>query len=176
MKAIVVVVGCLGVAVAALLAVFVSGLRRKSPLVLNAIRRMNRKLFNPRQRDAGQPGAHASLIRHIGRSSGADYETPVVAVETEDGFVIALPYGTHADWLKNVLASRSATIIHNGKSHPVGDPDIVAIESANAFFSPNDRRAHRFFGTDQCLRLRRVADPSNAATEMQSSEPTSTAT
>jgi hypothetical protein len=43
------------------------------------------------------------VIHHVGRTTGARYETPVVARPTDDGFAIALPYGTGADWLQNVL-------------------------------------------------------------------------
>jgi len=47
--------------------------------------------------------ARPPLIDHVGRTSGSSYSTPVGAVPIEDGFVIALPYGLSADWLKNVL-------------------------------------------------------------------------
>ena len=30
--------------------------------------------------DAGTPGAYASIMHHVGRTSGDPYETPVVAV------------------------------------------------------------------------------------------------
>ncbi len=151
-----VLVGGLCLAAAMLTAVFTLGMRTKSPVVLDAIRRTNRAYVNPRQRDAGTPGAYASLIRHHGRTTGAPYETPVVAEATEDGFVIALPYGSRADWLKNVLASGSATIVHDGATHRLGEPDVVPIDTADQYFSPGDRRAHRLFGTRECLRLRLV--------------------
>lgn len=149
-------VGVLCFVAAALLLVFTLGMRTKSPVVLDAIRKMNRVYVNPRQRDAGTPGAYASLIRHTGRTSGASHETPVVAVATEEGFVIALPYGSRADWLKNVLASGSATITSEGESHRVGEPEVVSITAADPYFSSTDRRAHRVFGIDECLRMRRV--------------------
>lgn len=162
MKLITVLVGALCVAAAILLAVFTLGMRTKSPMVLDAIRRMNRTYVNPRQRDAGTPGAYASLIRHTGRATGAPYETPVVPVETDDGFAIALPYGARSDWLRNVLASGSATIVHQGRTHRVADPEVVAIETADSYFSPKDQRTHRIFGTRECLRVRRV-EPDHAA-------------
>ena len=72
------------------------------------------------------------------------------AVAIDDGFVIALPYGPNTDWLKNVLASGSATIVTRehlrrgpagGRSHGRGRPLLL----------PQDRRAHGVFGVDQCL-------------------------
>lgn len=156
MKVFAVLIGVLSALAAVVLTIFTLGMRTKSPTVLNAVRRMNRAFVNPRQRDAGTPGAYASLIQHSGRASGRLYETPVVAEVTEDGFVIALPYGTQADWLKNVQANGSATVVHEGNAHQVGEPELIPIGTADPYFSPNDQRAHRVFGTDQCLRLRRV--------------------
>ena len=154
----------LALAVVGIFATFTFGMRTKSPFVLGTIRRFNRAYMNPRQRDAGLPGAYASVIQHTGRTTGTPYETPVVAAETEDGFVIALPYGTQADWLQNVLASGAATIVHEGDVLAVDRPEVLPIDAADAFFSPNDRRAHRLFGVDQCLRVRRVQhDHSTAA-------------
>lgn len=137
--------------------VLVIGMRRKSPLVLDTVRRLNRAVFNPQQmRSAGTPGAYASVIHHRGRSSGRAYETPVGAVSTDEGFVIALPYGTHSDWVKNVLASGSATLVTEGSTYAVDEPEIVSMEGIEAWFPPQDQRSHRLFGVDQGLRLRRV--------------------
>ena len=77
--------------------VFVVGMRKNSPPVLNAARRASRATKPIVLRSAGRPGASASVIRHVGRTTGQSYETPVDAVATEDGFVIALPYGSNTD-------------------------------------------------------------------------------
>ncbi len=137
--------------------VVVLGMRARSPRVIDAVRRFARDVGNPWQmRTAGSQGAYASVIRHVGRTSGRSYETPVGAVGTDDGFVIALPYGSHADWLKNVLAAGSATIVHEGHTYRVDQPEVVPIGSAQIHFSASDQRSHRLFGVDQCLRVRRV--------------------
>jgi len=138
--------------------VFIFGMRTKNPTVLGGVRRMNRSFWNPRAMEtAGTPGAYASIVRHVGRKSGQDYETPVGAVATEDGFVIALPYGAQADWLRNVLASGSAVIVHEGETHSVDRPEVISTEEATRYFSPQDLRAHRVFGIDQALRVRHAA-------------------
>ena len=113
-RTIVKVVGGLVITVGVIGVVFVVGMRSKSPVVLNAVRRTGRKMKPLVLKTAGTPGASASVVRHVGRTSGNAYETPVVAVATDGGFVIALPYGPNTDWLKNVLASGSATIVHEG--------------------------------------------------------------
>ena len=141
-----------------LVGVFLIGMRTKNPPVLGAVRRMNRAFWNPRAMEtAGTPGAYASIVRHVGRSSGQDYETPIGAVPTDAGFVIALPYGTQADWLKNVLASGRAVIVDEGETHEVDRPEVIDAADAAAHFSPQDLRAQRVFGVDQALQVRRIA-------------------
>lgn len=142
--------------------VFIVGMRNKNPKVLNAVRTMNRAVFNPKQMEtAGTPGAYASIVKHVGRTSGTEYQTPVGVVPTDDGFVIALPYGDQADWLKNVVAAGHATIVHDGATHGVERPEVVPIGEAAQHFSDRDRKAHEVFNVDQVLRLRRT--PSEAA-------------
>ena len=75
---------------------------------------------------------------------------------TEDGFVIALPYGTQADWLKNVLASGTATIVDEGETYLVDLPEVVLTSEAAQHFPPNEQRTHRLFAVDQTLQVRRV--------------------
>jgi deazaflavin-dependent oxidoreductase (nitroreductase family) len=153
------------VAVAAIGIVFMAGLRTKSPLVLNAVRRISRAMKPLAMKSAGRPGAYASVIRHVGRTTGRPYETPVGAVATDEGFVIALPYGSNTDWLKNVLASGSATIVDEGNTYRVDQPAIVPTSVAAPLFPLDDQRTLRLFGVDQCLRVRRV-EPDEAAAQV----------
>lgn len=137
--------------------VFMVGMRTKSPGVLHAVRRFNRAFTNPRaMNDAGTPGAYASVIRHVGRTTGRPYETPVGAFATDDGFVIALPYGSDTDWLKNVLASGSAIIVDEGNTCRVDQPELVPTAVAAPHLPPKEQRNLRLFAVDQCLRVRRV--------------------
>ena len=152
-----VILGGLIVALAAVGIVFVAGMRRKSPTVLRTVRRFNRAVVNPRMlATAGTPGAYASVIGHVGRRTGRAYQTPVVAEPTGDGFVIALPYGTTSNWVKNVLASGSATIIDEGTTYRVDRPEVVPMALMVDHFPVKDRRTHARFRVDQCVRLRRV--------------------
>jgi len=149
--------GALFVGLVAIALVFLLGMRAKSPLVLNPLIRLQRAILNPRQmRSAGKPGAYASVIRHRGRVSGRPYETPVGAVAAAHGFVIALPYGSRAQWLKNVVASASATIVHEGQTYQVDQPEIIPMQAVEAQFTASDQRSFRWLGVDQALRVRRV--------------------
>lgn len=125
--------------------------------VLDVIRRMNRRVTNPRQmRTAGQPGAYASVVHHVGRVSGREHRTPVVVVPAEEGFAIALPYGAGADWVRNVLAAGTATLEHEGQAVPVARPELLTAADAAAFFPPKERRVHRLYGVEHVLRLDRA--------------------
>lgn len=149
--------GALFVGLALIALVYVLGMRAKSRLVLSPLIRLQRAVINPRQlRSAGTPGAYASVIRNRGRTSGRQYETPVGAVATVDGFVIGLVYGSRSNWLKNVLASGSATVVHEGHTYEVDRPEVVPMRSVEAHFTAGDQRGFHLFAVDQALRVRRV--------------------
>ena len=137
--------------------VFLAGMRAKSPPVLNTVRKMGRATKPLVLGSAGTPGAYASVVRHTGRTSGRTYETPVVAQATDDGFVIALPYGANTDWLKNVLASGSATIVDEGDAHEVDQPELADTATVGHLFPAQEQRTHRLFNVDDFLVVRRAA-------------------
>ena len=56
-------------------------------------------------RSAGTEKSSTSIVPHVGRRSGRIYETPVIAVEHEHGFLINRPCADRANWGKNVVAS-----------------------------------------------------------------------
>jgi deazaflavin-dependent oxidoreductase (nitroreductase family) len=155
--AILIVLAVLVLALSAIAILYVLGIRSQSATVRNAARRFHHGVGNPLQlRSAGTPGSYASVIRHQGRTTGRTYQTPVWAVPTEDGFVIAIVYGSGTDWLKNVLASGAAAILHAGATYPVDQPEIVPMERARAYFPATLQRTHRLVGVEGCLRVRRV--------------------
>lgn len=139
-------------------AVLVLGMRARSPRVLDAVRRFNRAFTNRLAvRSAGQPGKANGLIRHVGRSSGRSYETPIGPFPTDGGFLVALPYGTRADWLRNVLAAGSATLVFDGETVEVDRPELVATSSVLDELPESEQKVLRTFGVEECLRLRRAA-------------------
>jgi deazaflavin-dependent oxidoreductase (nitroreductase family) len=141
----------------ALLGVFLGGMRAKWPPVVDAVRRLNLRVLNPRQMDsAGQPGAFAGILRHVGRTSGTSYEVPLGIEPTEDGFVIALVYGERTQWLKNVLAAGQAEVVVEGVTYRVDRPEVVPIAEVIDDLPPSDRRLMGLFGVDTALRLHRA--------------------
>lgn len=159
------ILGAVVAAVVTALAVIGVGMRAQFAPVQCLVRRFNRAILNPRQlTSAGTTGAYASVIEHIGRTTGKTYRTPVQAVSIADHVVIPLPYGARTDWARNVLARGSATITIDGTTWPVTAPQVMPLQDAGASFPPKDERLHRWFHLDQCLRLRRT-EPYPAETE-----------
>lgn len=131
---------------------FVMSFRTKNRLVLTAVRRTGRRFTNPRVlRTAGRAGSKTSVVHHVGRTRGTSYRTPVVTALTADGFVIALPYGPRADWVRNVLAAGGASIERDGETVRVEAPRLVTRAEGNPYFAPKDQRTHRRFGIDDFL-------------------------
>ena len=136
------------------LTLLVAGMRWKLPAVLDIVRRLNRSLTNPRvMRTAGTDATQTSVIAHTGRTSGRVYETPVDTIPAKTGFLIALPYGTRADWVRNVLASGSATVVTRGERVDVDRPSIVATADVEGQIPAKTLRTLRLFGVNQCLHL-----------------------
>jgi len=157
MKALAKLVGFLALALGAIGAVFLAGMRSKSPAVLDGVRRVSRATKGYVLPTAGTPGNAYAIVRHVGRTSGREYETPMQPVATDDGFAVALPYGPNTDWLKNVLAAGKATIVYDGKTVDVDHPEVVPMADANRLFPPNQQRMHNLFRVEDCLLLRTAA-------------------
>lgn len=138
-------------------ATFMLGLRYKWPFFLDGVRRMNRRFLNPRQmRTAGDPGAYAGIIHHVGRTSGREYQTPVGITPIDDTYVIVLPYGTRPDWVKNVLSAGTASLTHEGATHTVKQPEVIPTGDVLESLDESDQKAQGWFNVDQCLRLHAV--------------------
>ena len=156
MKALLKLVTFVALAIGAVAAVFLSGMRSKSPVVLNAVRRTGRATKGFVLPRAGTAGSPYAIVRHVGRKSGREYETPMQPVKTNDGFAVALPYGPNTDWLKNVLAAGRATLVFDGETYEVDRPEVVSMDGANRLFPEREQRIHELFRVEQCLLVRRA--------------------
>jgi deazaflavin-dependent oxidoreductase (nitroreductase family) len=122
--------------------------------VQNGLRLFTRAMRPLAMRSAGKEGSGTSVVRHVGRRSRRTYETPVIAVQQGDSFLIALPYGQRTDWAKNVLDKGSAVIVTNGRTYEVDRPKVIPMADATAYFRPRDQRMQRQFHVDAALQLR----------------------
>ncbi len=93
----------------------------------NQIRSFNKRRLNPviLHSIAGNRSRVYACHKHIGRRSGKQYETPVVARPLGDGFVIPLPYGADVDWCRNVLAAGTCTLLWNGQEFTLERPELI---------------------------------------------------
>jgi hypothetical protein len=82
------------------------------------------------------------------------YETPVIAVQHDDSFLIALPCGTRTDRLKNVLDSDSATIVINVHTDDVDQPEVFPTAEATGYCRPREQRMRRQFHVHSALQVR----------------------
>jgi deazaflavin-dependent oxidoreductase (nitroreductase family) len=122
--------------------------------VRDAVRTFNKYILNPAMLQlAGRKHWYAAVIRHTGRHSGKNYSTPVVADRVADGFILPLPYGTHVDWLRNVLVDGAATIKVGGETFRVVEPEIIDAATAAPQLSPKRRRAFERFGIDKFVKV-----------------------
>jgi deazaflavin-dependent oxidoreductase (nitroreductase family) len=75
-----------------------------------------------------------TLVQHVGRRSGKQYETPIIASRVADGFVIELTYGYDVDWHKNVLAAGGCTLLWHGRQYPINHIQRLPAATGRAAF------------------------------------------
>jgi deazaflavin-dependent oxidoreductase (nitroreductase family) len=113
--------------------------------------------------DLGRPLAGSrwiplyGILRHVGRTSGTAYATPVVALRVRDCFLIPLPFGDRTQWAKNLFAAGGAGLRSRGQEDRIADPEVVTTESVAADLPILVRTATRAFGLRQFVRVR-IAD------------------
>jgi deazaflavin-dependent oxidoreductase (nitroreductase family) len=75
-------------------------------------------VLNPQAlRTAARRQAEWGVVHHVGRRSGAVYDTPIDTQRTDEGsVVIPLVYGPSADWCRNILAAGGCTLTLRGTS------------------------------------------------------------
>jgi deazaflavin-dependent oxidoreductase (nitroreductase family) len=114
----------------------------------------NKRVLNPLMLLlAGRRHWYASRLQHVGRRTGTKYCTPVVAERIGTDVIVPLPYGTHVDWLRNVITANSATITTRGQTMTVADPQIVAAETVLPLLSARRRRALARFGVKNFVKF-----------------------
>jgi deazaflavin-dependent oxidoreductase (nitroreductase family) len=106
------------------------GLRDK---FIDKVRYFNKRVTNRITMNFAGRRVYA-VVKHIGRRSGSAYSTPVLAVPTESGFVIPLPYGEKVDWCCNVLAAGGCTMQWQGKTHTLVQSRLVDPVEAQSYF------------------------------------------
>lgn len=118
------------------------------------IRRFNRKALNPWVlKHAGGEHWYVSVVRHTGRASGREYETPVVMHEVDGHLAIPLPYGRDVDWLENLQHAGGGVAVHKGREYRLAEPVIVSRDAIAHMLGRRDTLRYRAFGVDDFVKL-----------------------
>lgn len=64
------------------------------------------------------------VVLHVGRRSGRRYRTPVNVFRTPNGYLVALTYGSGAEWVKNVVAANGCELVTRGRTERLGSPRL----------------------------------------------------
>ena len=88
--------------------------------------KVNKRVFNPREVRKGE----RPVVIHVGRSSGIVHQTPLDAHPTTGGYVLVVRYGPGSDWVRNILATDTATLRVDGEEHRLDSPRLVSEREA----------------------------------------------
>jgi deazaflavin-dependent oxidoreductase (nitroreductase family) len=123
------------------------------------VRTFNKYALNPVMRNvAGRRYWYAASLHHSGRYSGGACTTPVIAQHVPEGFVIPLPYGTHVDWLRNVLAAGRATIDVRGRHYTLVEPRVLTTDAVPPMLPVRLQRIWHRFRIEYYLRMWALPD------------------
>jgi deazaflavin-dependent oxidoreductase (nitroreductase family) len=98
-----------------------------------------------------------AILRHTGRTSGTVYATPIVALETPEGFMIPLPFGDATQWAKNLFAAGGGSLRFAGREHRIAEPRIIDRDEAAAHMPRFLRFVAGRLGLRQYVLVRRIS-------------------
>ena len=88
------------------------------------------------------------VLHHVGRRTGRAYATPVLAMPTEDGFVVPMTYGGNVDWCRNLMAAGGGRMLWKGRAYTLVNPHFIDPPAALPYFPrwlhALLRRTHRY--------------------------------
>jgi deazaflavin-dependent oxidoreductase (nitroreductase family) len=94
------------------------------------VAKSNKLLLNKLTRAIAPWAPGWAIIVHRGRKSGKTFRTPLWAFRRPDGYVIALTYGSSADWVKNVLAADGCELESRRRRYEAGSPRLYRDDNA----------------------------------------------
>ncbi len=103
---------------------------------------------------AGSPRSPFAVIRHVGRRSGREYETPLLVALVRDGFVIELTYGLAVDWYRNVVAAGECTVLWHGRVYICNEFEPIDVAIALPAFPLALQLPLRIFGARHFVRMK----------------------
>ncbi len=139
----------------------VLGKARQQPEIRDRMRAFNKRRVNPMVlKMAANRSRGYAIVKHVGRRSGREYSTPVVAKPFGDGFVIPMPYGREADWCRNVIAAGTCALILNGQEYALNKPEVITSSEASHAYPLMQRIILSTSGIKEHLLLHQIAEVS----------------
>jgi deazaflavin-dependent oxidoreductase (nitroreductase family) len=92
------------------------------------------------------------ILTHVGRRSGKVYRTPVNVFRAQNGFTVALTYGSQSEWVQNVLAAGSCELKTLGRKYRLVAPKVVSDPTRRPFPIPV-RLILTLVGADEYMEL-----------------------
>jgi deazaflavin-dependent oxidoreductase (nitroreductase family) len=111
--------------------------------------RVNKRVFNPLELKRGK----RPVLRHVGRSSGRTYRTPLDAHRVDGGYIFILNYGSDSDWAQNVLAAGAATLEIEGEEIELASPRVVSKGEAGQLLSATTKEPPGFLRVTEYLHM-----------------------
>lgn len=113
------------------------------------------KLVNPWMlRIAGQVSPWV-VLHHVGRKSGKEYSTPLVAFaarpEREIVAVLPLPWGSGTDWARNTMSAGTVRLTRAGTDFLVKDVRLVPAYEAVGWLGSVPSKLMSAVGIENCL-------------------------
>jgi deazaflavin-dependent oxidoreductase (nitroreductase family) len=122
------------------------------------VRRFRNRVVNPAMaRIAGRRYWYTALLHHTGRRSGKTYATPLTPMRVSDGLLIALPFGSSVDWLRNLQSTGRATLQLRGDTFEVGEPVLTDAATALQQLPVITRTLSRWIGANDFVKLKRLS-------------------
>lgn len=110
---------------------------------------INKRVFNPMTLKRGS----SPVIRHVGRSSGTTFRTPLDAFSINGGYVFALVYGSESDWVKNIQVAGTATLEEEGEEVTLTNPRVIGRDEAEALVPAATEAAPKWLNVNEFLRM-----------------------
>src|ERR687885_790216 len=118
------------------------------------IRYFNKYIFNRLMlRFAGSSRSRFAVVRHVGRRSGRSYETPIIVAPLGADVVVALTYGPHVDWYRNLQAAGHGMLRWQGKSYAIRALEPISRAVGLWQFSALHRKILRLLGIEHFVRM-----------------------
>ncbi len=122
---------------------------------LDGVRVFNKYIFNHFTLFVARRGVGPfSVVVHRGRRSGRRYQTPVMASHIGETVIVPLTYGTHVDWLQNILAEGGCEIIWKKRTSKAIEPEVIDLESAVKDLPAKRSNFFQRFDINRFLRMR----------------------